>query len=96
MTEKELRKRWSCSGTQITYLCNKSVLNPYQSNPRAIRIFSEEEIERIEKKSDMTTEYVTIAEYAKEHNMPYMTVRNLVLEGKLRACRLFNPIRIHR
>ena len=95
MTEKKLRERWKCSGKQITYLCNKLVLNPYQSNPRAPRVFSEEEIERIEKESDMTTEYATIAEYAKEHNMSYMAVRNWVLEGKLRACRLFNPIRIH-
>jgi hypothetical protein len=94
MTEKELRERWSCTTRQLNHLCEKGILSPMQDWERGRRNFDEKEVDEAEKRHNIITDYMTIPEFAKLHKKSYMTIRNWIADGRLKACTLFKPIRI--
>ena len=96
MTTHELTERWNCTTRQLNRLCERGILSPEQDWERGRRNFDEQEVEEVEKMHNIITDYMTISEYAKLHNRSYMTIRNWIADGRLKACTLFNPIRIPR
>ncbi len=94
MTEKELRERWSCTTRQLNRLCEKGILNPTQDWERGRRNFDEHEADEVEKRHNIITDYMTMSEYAKLNKKSYMTIRNWIADGRIKACTLFNPLRI--
>lgn len=94
MTTYELTERWNCTTRQLNQLCEKGILSPMQDWERGRRNFDEKEVEEVEKRHNIITDYMTIPEFAKLHNKSYMTIRNWIADGRIKACTLFKPIRI--
>lgn len=94
MTTYELTERWDCTTRQLNKLCEKGILSPMQDWERGRRNFDEQEVEEVEKRHNIITDYMTIPEFAKLHNKSYMTIRNWIADGRIKACTLFKPIRI--
>ena len=96
MTTHELTERWNCTTRQLNKLCDNGILSPMQDWERGRRNFDEKEVDEVEKRYNIISDYLTIPEYAKIHKKSCMTIRNWIADGRINACTLFRPIRIQK
>lgn len=94
MKASQLAIRWNCSIRTLETLQKKGILKADQKCVRGERDFALSHVEDIEKEYNIFTDFITIEDYAQEHNLHYNTVYNWVRAGKLPSCSLFSPIRI--